>query len=95
MCPHCNSFEHREVELSGCGTLHAWSKPVHPPLPMFAPGYLVALVDLDEGIRILSNLCGVPEGEIEIGMRLEAFFVETDDGARVHQFRPVRRNAGN
>ena len=93
MCPHCRALEHREVELSGRGTLHAWSKPVHPRLPMFEPGYLVALVDLDEGIRILSNLCDVPQGDIEVGMRLEVFFVDTADGGRVHQFRPAQGGA--
>jgi len=56
MCPHCQSLEREEVELSGHGTLHSWCKPVHPPLPMFDPGTLVALVDLEEGPRVLSNL---------------------------------------
>jgi uncharacterized OB-fold protein len=90
MCPHCQSLEREEVELSGRGTLHSWCKPVHPPLPMFAPGTLVALVDLEEGPRVLSNLCDVAEEDIEIGMPLEVFFVETADDGAVHQFRPAR-----
>ena len=88
MCPRCQSLERAEVELSGRGSLHAWCRPVLPQLPMFEPGYIVALVDLDEGIRMLSNLCGVAAGDIEVGMRLEVFFVDTADGGRVHQFRP-------
>lgn len=88
MCPHCQSLERSEVELSGRGSLHAWCKPVHPQLPMFEPGYIVALVDLDEGIRLLSNLCHVATSDIEVGMRLKVFFVDTADGGRVHQFRP-------
>ena len=55
---------------------------------MFEPGYIVALVDLDEGIRLLSNLCHVATSDIEVGMRLKVFFVDTADGGRVHQFRP-------
>ena len=88
MCPHCHSFECEEVELSGRGTLHSWCKPVHPALPMFEPGYLVALVDLEEGTRLLSNLCEVAEEDVEVGMPLEVFFVETADDGVVHQFRP-------
>jgi len=88
MCPHCQSIEREEVELTGRATLHSWAKPVHPALPMFEPGYLIALVDLEEGPRMLSNLCDIVPADIEIGMPLEVFFVETADGGRVHQFRP-------
>ena len=94
MCPECQSLEREEVELSGRATLYSWAKPVYPPLPMFEPGTLVALVELEEaGIRMLSNLCEVDEAEIEIGMPLEVFFVETANDGAVHQFRP-RREAG-
>ncbi len=91
MCPNCQSLEHEEIELSGRATLHSWAKPVHPLLPMFELGYLIALVDLEEGPRLLSNLCDVAPEDIEIGMPLEVFFVETAEAAAVHQFRP-RRN---
>jgi uncharacterized OB-fold protein len=88
MCPTCQSLEREEVELSGRATLHSWAKPVHPLLPMFEPGYLIALVDLEEGSRMLSNLCDVAPEDITIGMPLEVFFVETADGGAIHQFRP-------
>ena len=89
MCPECQSHEWEAIELSGRGTLHAVVKPVHPPLPMFESGYLVALVELEEGIRLLSNLCGVALHEAKIGMPMEVFFIETESGEKVHQFRPV------
>ena len=89
MCPECNSLESEEVELSGRATLHSWAKPVHPRLPMFEDDYLVALVDLDEGMRMLSNLCDIDPADIEIGMPLEVFFVPTANDGAVHQFRPA------
>ena len=92
MCPDCQSLDREEVELSGRATLYSWAKPVHPRLPMFEPGYLVALVELEEGIRMLSNLCEVEEGELEIGMPLEVFFVPTADEGQIHQFRPAGRS---
>lgn len=90
MCPECQSLEREEVELSGRATLYSWAKPVHPQLPMFEAGTLVALVELEEGIRMLSNLCEIEESAIEIGMPLEVFFVETADDGAVHQFRPLK-----
>lgn len=95
MCPHCQSLEREEVPLSGRATLHAWAKPVHPRLPMFPEGTLVALVDLAEGMRMLSNLCDVAETDIRIGMPLEVFFVATANEGAVHQFRPARGDAGS
>lgn len=89
MCPHCQGLEKEYVELSGRGAIHAFMKPVHPPLPMFDEGYLCALVDLEEGIRVLSNVTGVTLDEIEVDMPVEVYFVETAGGGSVHQFRPV------
>lgn len=44
---------------------------------------------LDEGTRLVSNLCEVaPEGA-SIGMDVEVLYVEFDGGLVVHQFRPV------
>jgi len=88
MCPACQSLERETIELSGRATLHSWARPVHPLLPMFEPGYLIALIDLEEGLRLLSNLCDVEPEDITIGMPLEVFFVETADDGVVHQFRP-------
>jgi len=95
MCPHCGSLSWSATPLSGRGRVHAWIKPVHPPLPMFEPGYLVALIELDEGIRLLSNLCEVDSDEVRNDMPVEVFFVDVgDSGSRIHQFRPTREAAG-
>jgi len=65
-------------------------KPVHPLLPMFPTHYLVALIDLEEGIRLLSNLCEIEPGEIENDMPLEVCFAATEGGGSIHRFRPRR-----
>ena len=94
MCPSCHSVETEAVELSGRGTVHSWMKPVHPPLPMFEPGYLVALIDLEEGIRLLSNLCEVSEDDVRNGMPVEVFFVPTAGDKAAPVFRP-RKGQGD
>ncbi len=90
MCPKCQSFDTEIVELSGRGTVHSFIKPVHPPLPMFGHGYLVALIDLEEGIRLLSNLCDIALEDARNDMPVEVFFVPTAEDATVPQFRPAK-----
>ncbi|HIL00467.1 MAG TPA: nucleic acid-binding protein [Myxococcales bacterium] len=89
MCPRCQSLDWQTIELSCRGTLHAVVRPVHPPLPTFGPDCLVALIDLPEGIRLLSNLCEIDLYDAQIGMEVEVFFVETESGDKIHQFRPI------
>ena len=45
----------------------------HPPFPAFDPPYAVGLIELTEGLRMISNVVGVPHDEVRIGMpvRLE------------------------
>ena len=84
------------MALSGRGRVHAWIKPVHPPLPMFGDDYLVALIELDEGIRILSNLCDVAMEDVRNDMPVEVFFIKLNDGeAALHQFRPCEEHEDN
>jgi uncharacterized OB-fold protein len=61
----------------------------HPQHPAFEYPVLAALIDLDEGIRIVSNLVGVEPDEIRIGARVQVEYVATDGDHRVPVFRPV------
>jgi len=49
---------------------------------------LAALVDLDEGVRVVSSLSGVEPADIHIGMALEVDFEARDGGTAVPIFRP-------
>ena len=91
MCPACNSLAWDTAEASGRGTVHSFVVPRHPPMPFLDEGYVVALVDLEEGTRLVSNLCEVAPEEAAIGMAVEVFFAEFDDGLWLHQFRPAGR----
>ncbi len=52
--------------------------PHYPPAPMFGDEYVVVLVELDEGVRFVSNLVDVAPGDVEIGMPVKVTFVQTD-----------------
>ena len=87
MCPHCHSLAIDIVQLSGRGTLYSYSVLHHPQHPAFDYPVLAALVDLDEGIRLLSELADIEPGDIRIGMALTAGFAPTVDGMAVPVFR--------
>lgn len=89
MCPHCQSLDFGVAELSGRGTLYSYAVLHHPQHPAFEYPVLAALVDLDEGIRLVSNIVDIDAADIEIGMRLEVTFVPTAEDRTVPVFRPA------
>jgi len=88
MCPHCTSLEWDTVEASGRGTVYSYVIPRHPPFPFMDDPYVVVLVALEEGVRIVSNLRGVAPEQVEAGLPVTVFFETFDDGLVLHQFRP-------
>ncbi|MGV0851876.1 Zn-ribbon domain-containing OB-fold protein [Mycolicibacterium phlei] len=90
MCGNCQSLNWEALESSGRGTVYSYVMPQYPPLPFFEYPYIVALIELDEGVRIVSNLVGVDPAEVKVGMAVEVGYEEFNDGELVlHQFRPA------
>jgi uncharacterized OB-fold protein len=92
-CPRCWSDDVAWVEASGRATLYTFSV-VHvndlPPFHERVP-YVAAVVDLEEGPRMLTNVEGASPEELEIGMLLEVEFRDLSDDVTVPVFRPVGR----
>lgn len=91
MCPSCHSLESRIERASGRGTVYSYVIPRHTAIDSAGDPVIVALIALEEGARLVSNLCEVAPGEVSNGMAVEVFFTEFEDGVRLHQFRPARR----
>ncbi|NAZ16151.1 hypothetical protein GT020_08750 [Glutamicibacter soli] len=70
MCPECNSLHWSPKTMSGRGILHSYVVMYHPIVPPFEPGYIVAVVELEEGVRVVMNLEGVAREDVRIGMPL-------------------------
>ena len=87
MCPNCHSLKREEVKLSGRGTVHGWTIPRHPAPFGFKEAPVVVIVQLDEGIRIVSNLVGVPYSEVRQDMQVEVDFEATMGNHKVPVFR--------
>jgi uncharacterized OB-fold protein len=87
MCPACHSVEWTTEELSGRATVHSWIVSKHPTLPDDA-ARIVALLDLEEGLRLVTNLQGIEPAEVRNGMAVEVAFMDVD-GVRLPQFVPA------
>jgi uncharacterized OB-fold protein len=70
LCPHCGSDRLAWVEPQGHGTVHAVTTVRRKP---DAGGDInVSLIDLDEGVRLMSRVEGVPPSDVKIGQRVRA-----------------------
>jgi hypothetical protein len=89
MCPECSSLDVEVVELSGRGVVYSYALLHHPQHPAFEYPVLAVLVDLEEGIRIVSNVVGVEPNDVGIGIPVQVEFVASDGEHHVPVFRPV------
>jgi uncharacterized OB-fold protein len=86
VCPACLSPDAEWVALSGSGTVLSYvrfHRSYHPAWEHRVP-YVVALVQLDEGPRLFSNIAGddsAVEVEVEVDDRVEAVFEPDPTGA--------------
>jgi uncharacterized OB-fold protein len=81
-CPHCWSADVAWEEATGRGTLYTFSIVRRNDLPPFGERvpYIAAIIDLDEGVRMMTNLERCDEADIRIGMAVQvAFRKETDE----------------
>ena len=90
-CPHCFAGNLGWRAASGRGTLYTFAIMHQVMNPGFADSvpYNVAQVDLEEGVRMVSNVVGVANDALRIGMKLEVCFENVGDGVCVPKFRPV------
>jgi uncharacterized OB-fold protein len=93
VCRNCQSFDLAPDQVSGRGTLYSFTethKAFHPFFVDRVP-YLLASVELEEqrGLRVLSNLVGVPEPDIWIGMALCVDFEWLSPDLAIPVFRPA------
>jgi uncharacterized OB-fold protein len=90
-CPRCWSDDVEWLEASGRATLYTWSVVHTNDLPPFAERvpYVAAIVELEEGPRMITNVVDCEFGDLEVGMALEAVFHPTSDEWTIVQFRPA------
>ncbi|MEU2740783.1 bifunctional MaoC family dehydratase N-terminal/OB-fold nucleic acid binding domain-containing protein [Streptomyces sp. NPDC007095] len=93
-CGACGSPEWDTVEASGDGTVYSYVVMHHPPFPAFDPPYAVGLIELAEGVRIVSNVIGVPYDKVRIGMPVRLRFERYDEELVLPVFRAGAEGEG-
>ncbi len=88
LCTHCQSHELGWVESTGRGTLYSFTTVHRPQSPAFEVPYTVAIVELDEGFHMLTNLVDCESDEMAIGLRVEVSFRRMSDQITLPMFRP-------
>lgn len=91
-CPHCLSDQTEWLRASGRGTVYSFTVTHRAPHPGFADRvpYTVALIELAEGPRIMSNVVGCPPDDVRIGMPVEVDFEDVTPEVSLPVFRPAR-----
>lgn len=90
-CPKCGSFDWTWERSSGKGKLYSWTV-IHRALqPGFADDvpYAAAVVELDEGVRVVSHVVGVAPDALRIDMPLEVIFDKVTPEVTLPKFRSV------
>ena len=94
-CAHCRSFDWDTLEASGRGTIYSFVVNHYPQVPAFDYPLVVALVELEEGTRLVANVSGITPETAAIGMAVEVGFEDFDDELSLPVFHPVDETRTN
>ncbi len=89
VCPGClgSTLEWRESE--GLGAVYACTVEHKAQTRALEAPYVVALVELHEGVRLLSNIVGCPPDQVAVGDRVRVIWEPLSDGRRLPLFEPA------
>ena len=90
-CPNCLSPDFAWAESSGRGKVYSFvvfHRVFHPAFETEVP-YVVALIELEEGPRLLSNIIGIPPEDVRCEMKVKVTFDDVTAEATVPKFVPA------
>ena len=90
LCARCGSPEWSWERSSGRGKIFSWTI-THQPLVQNFPDpvpYAVVVVELEEGVRMVSGLSGLDPARLELDLPVEAVMEDVADGVKLPLFRP-------
>jgi uncharacterized OB-fold protein len=91
LCPGCHSGDWSWARVSGRGTVYSYTvthRAFHPAWADRVP-FAVATIDLEEGVRMVSDLPPEDTEEVRIGMPVEVFF-DRQESVTLPRFRLAR-----
>lgn len=92
-CPDCWSTDVRYERASGRGTLYSFAVMHQKLVPGFEDlvPYHFAIVELDEGPRLVTNIVECPVEALRVGMPVEAVYDDVSEETTLIRFRPLER----
>ena len=89
MCAKCGSFDWEWTQSAGKGKLFSWTTAMQPMLPQFADlvPYSPVVVELEEGVRMLSWLTDVEEGDLKLDLPVEVVFDDVTQEVTLPKFK--------
>ena len=88
VCTNCQSDALEWVESSGRGSVYSLTTVHRPQRPVFEPPYTVAIIELEEGWHMLTNLVECEPEDVQIGLPVEVIFRKMSDEITLPLFRP-------
>jgi len=91
-CPACASRKVSVFPASGKATLYSYVINHRPPAPGFTPPYAIAVVTLEEGPRMMTNIVDCPQTPeaLVLDMPLKVKFEKLDDAITLPLFAPAK-----
>ena len=89
LCTACASTDLEDFQASGLGRVYSFTVVHRAPHPAFEPPYVVALVRLDEGPVLMSNITGCPPEDVRCDMLVGVTWEDLPDGRRLPLFMPA------
>jgi uncharacterized OB-fold protein len=88
-CQSCDAYDRGHVVAAGTGTVYSYVVHRHPPVPGKELPIVLALIDLDEGVRMVGEVVDVAEDQISIGSRVRVDFNRVDDDLTLPVWRSI------
>jgi len=91
LCPACLSAGTEWVRASGRGSVYSFTVTYQNQAPGFREElpYVLAIVDLAEGPRLMTNIVGCPPEQVRIGLPVEVVFEDVTPEVTLAKFRPA------
>ncbi len=89
LCAGCGSWDWEWVASSGRGTVFTWTvvtRALHPAFTDDAP-YAPVVVEMEEGVRLLSTVVDCPPEELEMGMAVTVVYDDVNEELTLPRFR--------
>jgi uncharacterized OB-fold protein len=88
VCTNCQSDALEWVESSGQGSVYSLTTVHRPQRPEFEPPYTVAIIELEEGWHMLTNLVECEPEDVRVGLPVEVIFRKMSEEITLPLFRP-------